>query len=65
LALEKKDRSLPGDTSAGTTRALRAGDRIAPPPMKGEVGTALRSAYEQTVGENIPSELLDLLGKLT
>ncbi|HEV2078591.1 MAG TPA: NepR family anti-sigma factor [Allosphingosinicella sp.] len=29
-----------------------------------EVGNALRSAYEQTVSEDIPSEMLDLLGKL-
>lgn len=33
------------------------------PPIP-EVGNALRSAYEQTVSEEIPSEMLDLLGKL-
>ena len=33
------------------------------PPIP-EVGNALRSAYEQTVSEDIPSEMLDLLGKL-
>jgi hypothetical protein len=63
--LEKKDRSLPGDTNAGSTRGARGGERLAAPSVQGEVGTALRSAYEQTVSENIPSELLDLLGKLT
>lgn len=28
------------------------------------VGQALRSVYEQTVEEEIPAEMLDLLGKL-
>jgi hypothetical protein len=30
----------------------------------GEVGDALRSAYERMVEEDIPPEMLDLLGKL-
>lgn len=30
-----------------------------------DVGHALRSVYAKTVGEEIPSELLDLLGKLS
>ncbi len=29
-----------------------------------EVGHALRSAYQQTINEDIPPEMLDLLGKL-
>ena len=29
-----------------------------------ELGSALRSAYQQTVNEQIPDDLLDLLGKL-
>jgi Anti-sigma factor NepR len=29
-----------------------------------DVGTALRSAYQRTVDETIPADLLDLLGKL-
>jgi hypothetical protein len=33
-------------------------------PHSEEVGEALRSAYEQAVSEDIPSEMLDLLGKL-
>jgi hypothetical protein len=33
------------------------------PPVP-EVGNALRSAYEQAVNEDIPAEMLDLLGKL-
>lgn len=30
-----------------------------------EVGGALRSAYQQTLQEDIPPEMLDLLGKLS
>lgn len=30
----------------------------------GDVGTALRSVYQRTVDEDIPPEMLDLLGKL-
>lgn len=29
-----------------------------------DVGDALRSAYQRTVNEDIPAEMLDLLGKL-
>ena len=29
-----------------------------------DVGTALRSAYQRTIEEQIPPDLLDLLGKL-
>lgn len=29
-----------------------------------EVGSALRSAYQRTLDEQIPPEMLDLLGKL-
>ncbi len=29
-----------------------------------EVGQALRAAYDRTVSESIPPEMLDLLGKL-
>lgn len=31
---------------------------------QGEVGNALRSAYQRVVAEDIPPEMLDLLGKL-
>jgi hypothetical protein len=30
-----------------------------------DVGTALRAAYQQAVDEKIPSDLLDLLGRLS
>ena len=31
---------------------------------EGNVGSALRSVYQQTVNEEVPPEFLDLLGKL-
>jgi hypothetical protein len=33
-------------------------------PGGAEVGNALRSVYQRTVNEDIPPDLLDLLGKL-
>lgn len=33
-------------------------------PRTSDLGDALRSAYQQTVSEEIPPEMLDLLGKL-
>ena len=33
-------------------------------PAPGEVGNALRSAYQRVVDEDVPPEMLDLLGKL-
>lgn len=37
-----------------------------PPPVGGEkdAGSALRQAYQKTVDEKIPDEMLDLLSKL-
>ena len=34
------------------------------PAGDGDVGNALRSIYQKTVDEAVPSEMLDLLGKL-
>jgi hypothetical protein len=33
-------------------------------PVNRDVGHALRSVYVETVNEEVPTELLDLLGKL-
>ncbi|GAA4819901.1 hypothetical protein GCM10023232_16120 [Sphingosinicella ginsenosidimutans] len=33
-------------------------------PPSGDVGRALRSAYREVVEEDIPPEMIDLLGKL-
>ena len=45
-------------------RAARAGTARRDADGDHHVGTALRAAYQQTVEEAIPSDLLDLLGKL-
>ena len=46
----------------------RSTKQKSPPKKKGgssaEVGSALRSIYQRTVSEDIPPDLLDLLGKL-
>lgn len=54
----KSDRQTDNDTSPVQPRARhkRAGNS--------EVGAALRSVYQRTVDEEIPPEMLDLLGKL-
>jgi len=39
----------------------RRGSRRAP---SGEIGSALRSVYDGALNEDIPPEMLDLLGKL-
>jgi hypothetical protein len=61
LSDDKKTRSkeaVPTSRSTGKKDPERAGsDR--------DVGHALRSVYAKTVSEDIPSELLDLLGKLS
>jgi hypothetical protein len=48
--------SEPPITTTSRTRKKR--------PPEGEVGQALRSAYQRMVDEDIPPEMLDLLGKL-
>ncbi|WP_380928129.1 NepR family anti-sigma factor [Sphingomonas arantia] len=49
---------------AGTSG--KAGKRPVPDAAIGDanVGQALRSAYQRTVNEDVPADLLDLLGKL-
>ena len=49
----------------------KASEAVSPSPKKkkartptADVGDALRSAYQRTLDENIPPEMLDLLGKL-
>lgn len=34
------------------------------PAPKTEIGNALRSVYQRTVNEAVPTDLMDLLGKL-
>lgn len=58
---ERRRKSEPDDIEGNSEDQSTRGKKRPPVP---EVGTALRSAYEQTVNEDIPSEMLDLLGKL-
>jgi hypothetical protein len=58
LALSDSDKSKrSAKDSAESGGESKASDR--------DVGHALRSVYAKTVSEEIPSELLDLLGKLS
>ena len=68
-ALSEDDKGSPA--KASTTRepsrlrgnsAKHGNPRAKSPPR--DIGGALRSVYQTTIGEDIPSEMLDLLGKL-
>ena len=52
----KPDSSEMPDTPRSPTKKRRAGGS--------EVGDALKTVYQRTVDEDIPPEMLDLLGKL-
>ena len=58
MASGRKDPHEPKDINApeGTAETESA--------SSGDIGEALRSAYQATVNEEIPAEMLDLLGKL-
>lgn len=49
--------------SGGSGLPGRTGD-AAGKDGQGNVGDALRSIYQQTIEENVPDEMLDLLGRL-
>ena len=49
-----------GEAETGSGKAARRRKR----PDHPELGTALRSVYQRTVEEDVPPDLLDLLGKL-
>jgi hypothetical protein len=49
------------DSEARPAEAARPRKRRGQP---GEVGDALRTVYQHTIDEDIPPEMLDLLGKL-
>jgi hypothetical protein len=54
----KADHPIDGDAAARPGRKRRRRSD------SGEIGNALRSIYDNTVGEAIPPEMLDLLGRL-
>lgn len=53
---ESSSKTIPADVTRRPRRSV--------PPVESEVGAALRSVYEDMVGESVPAEMLDLLGKL-
>ena len=58
---ERRSRTnRPGDTDGRDER--KAGNKNA--KISPELGSALRNAYQRTIAEDIPPEMLDLLGKL-
>ena len=56
----------PARSGRGKPRA-KPGRKAASParPKAGDVGRALRSVYDHTLREDVPSDFLDLLGKLS
>jgi hypothetical protein len=60
-----QDQKSTSDPATSSRTKVKAGDRRtrrrAP---AGEVGSALRTVYDDTLKESIPPEMLDLLGKL-
>ncbi len=58
---ERRPRAeLGSDPESGGGRPSRRKKRSETP----EIGSALRSVYQRTIDEDIPPDLLDLLGKL-
>lgn len=55
----RRKSDLPSETD--TSERPRTKKKAA---SNGEFGTALRSVYQRTIDEDIPPEMLDLLGKL-
>jgi len=56
-------RKTDSEKPAATEAAPRA-RRRARQGQPGDVGNALKSVYQRTIDEDIPPEMLDLLGKL-
>ena len=56
LASDKQQSDKDRNTSSQKSPKVQSKDR--------DMGAALRSAYQKTVDENVPDEMLDLLNKL-
>ncbi len=59
---ERERRRRPDEVDGA--EAVGGSRRSAPRKAPGEVGDALRTVYQRTIAEDIPPEMLDLLGKL-
>jgi hypothetical protein len=61
---EENDKDSPSLERAGS-RSRRSRKRAGTSRSRaGDVGKALRSVYDSTLREDVPSDFLDLLGKL-
>lgn len=58
--LRKPDTTKKGDAASDLSKE----DDASKEAEGADIGDALRSAYEKAVSEDIPEEMLDLLGKL-
>jgi hypothetical protein len=58
------ERRRKADEDAGDDFSRASVKKQKKKPAAPEVGNALRSAYQRTLDEDIPPEMLDLLGKL-
>jgi hypothetical protein len=58
---DRRRKSDPVSDADSSTQKPRPSKRANGNP---EVGSALRSVYQRTIDEDIPPEMLDLLGKL-
>lgn len=59
--VSKSDMVVSKDRDSGVTKPATSKPSRA---KSADVGNALRSVYQQTIAEQVPSEMLDLLGKL-
>ena len=64
LPADKKGKRTTVEQSAGKTSHIAAESRGRKRTPSGEIGNALRSVYDGALAEDIPPEMLDLLGKL-
>jgi hypothetical protein len=64
LPADKKSRRRVSNEPIARTTHIAAERRGSKRPPSGEIGNALRSVYDGALNEDIPPEMLDLLGKL-
>jgi hypothetical protein len=64
LPARKRSKRKASHESAATTSHIAAERRGSKRAPSGEIGSALRSVYDGALNEDIPPEMLDLLGKL-
>ena len=62
---EERDNDLPAGGHREKSKSRRTRKAKSTSPKAGDVGRALRSVYDSTLRENVPSDFIDLLGKLS